>query len=92
MLGIEIRGKRVRVAIVAASCDLPARALVLNMRQFNGLHGCHLCEDKGKTAEGKPLFRWWPPNNEQTLRTKQSLTDDAIKATTENNPVSFYTL
>ena len=74
---------------MAASCDLPARAMVLNMRQFNGAHGCHLCEDEGKTEDGKPLFRWWPPDSEQSLRTRQSLTEDAIKATTDNDIVSL---
>ena len=88
--GVEIRGRKVRVALVAASCDLPARALILNMRQFNGRHGCHLCEDEGQTAEGKPLFRWWPPNSTQKLRTRNSLTDDSIKATTNDEIVSAW--
>lgn len=83
-----MRGRTVRVALVGASVDLPARALFLNMRQFNGAYGCHLCEDKGKTADGKPLFRWWPPSSEQKLRTRQSLTNDSIKATTNDEIVS----
>ena len=71
----------VKAALVAISCDLPARALVLNMCQFNGAQGCHLCEDPGQTARGNHLFRWWPPNPSYVLRSKESLSADAIKAT-----------
>jgi hypothetical protein len=88
--GVEVKDRRVRVALVAASCDLPARALVLNMRQFNGRHGCHLCEDEGQTSAGNPLFRWWPPSSTQKLRTKKSLTEDSIKATTNDEVVSSF--
>ncbi len=80
--------KTLRAAVIALSCDLPARALVLNMRQFNGRHGCHLCEDEGKTAAGNPLFRWWPYNDHQELRTEKSIIENAVKATMEDEIVS----
>lgn len=36
-----------RVALVCATLDLPARAAVLNMIQFNGYWGCCRCLQKG---------------------------------------------
>ena len=80
----------VKAAIVALTCDLPAGASVLNMRQFNGLHGCHLCEDEGATSQQNRLLRWWPYNEESVLRTKQSLIENSIHATMSNVIVSIY--
>lgn len=77
-----------KVAIVIMSCDLPARCLVLNMRQFNGLNGCHLCEDEGETAAQNRLQRWWPYNAASVLRCRESLVDDSIKATSSGEIVS----
>ena len=80
--------KTIRAAIIAMTLDLPARALVLNMRQFNGLHGCHLCEDEGVTGCNNRLFRWSPYNSTSTLRTKSSLIENSIHATTHDEIVS----
>jgi len=33
--------------LIACTCDLPARALVLNMVQFNGNYGCSHCTQQG---------------------------------------------
>lgn len=90
--GIEVSTpvgyRTVKVALIAISCDLPARAIVLNMRQFNGRHGCHLCEDEGKTAANNSLFRWWPYNDKQELRTKDSLLKNAVEVTENDEIVS----
>ena len=37
-----------RVVLVACTCDLPARAQVMNVTQFNGYYGCAFCLQKGK--------------------------------------------
>ena len=37
----------VKAAIIMITCDLPARAIVLNMGQFNGSYMYGLCEDEG---------------------------------------------
>lgn len=29
-------------------CDLPAKAALMNINQFNGYHGCPCCEHKGE--------------------------------------------
>lgn len=33
-----------KLLVVGCTCDLPARALVTNMMQFNGVYGCTFCE------------------------------------------------
>ncbi|KAF4518656.1 hypothetical protein B566_EDAN002690 [Ephemera danica] len=56
--------------ILCGTCDLPAKALVLNMNQFNGKYGCPKCLTKGQSysyeddrrvvsdaIEGRPP--WW---------------------------------
>lgn len=91
-IGIEVcisSCKRIiKAAIVIMSCDLPARALVLNMRQFNGRNGCHLCEDTGATSDHNRLFRWWPYQTTSVLRTKESLINNGIYATTHDEIVN----
>lgn len=66
--------------------DLPARALILNMKQFNGECGCCYCEYSGLTQEGSPLVRYWPPTR-PTLRTHRSLMENARVATTNGTVV-----
>ena len=82
--------KIIKAAMVAASLDLPARAKVLNMRQFNGEHGCHLCECPGKNSPENRLFRWWPHDPAAVLRTKESFLKNSIAATSENKVVISY--
>ncbi len=74
--------------MVVMSCDLPARALTLNMRQFNGKHGCHLCEDPGENSSLNPLLRWWPYNGEIVLRTKQSMLKSSVDVALQDEIVS----
>ena len=91
-LGIEVctplGNKRIRAAIVCLSCDLPARAAILNMKQFNGKNGCHLCEDDGESPVTNRLLRYWPYNSSQVLRTRESLEKDSCDATLKGEVVS----
>lgn len=49
---------RSRVFVLGCTVDMPARAAVLNMVQFNGIHGCPWCFTTATHQEGKcPLFR-----------------------------------
>ena len=43
--------------LLHCSVDLPARALVLNMKHFNGQCGCCYCEDQEKTSPTNRLHR-----------------------------------
>lgn len=36
-----------KVILLSCTCDLPARAAVLNFTQFNGFYGCCRCKQKG---------------------------------------------
>ena len=36
-----------RVSVAAFTCDLPTRAMVMNMVQYNGFYGCSHCKQKG---------------------------------------------
>lgn len=36
-----------RLALIACTCDLPAKAQVLNVQQFNAYYGCSFCLQRG---------------------------------------------
>ncbi len=36
-----------RAALLGCTCDLPARAAVMNVVQFNGFYGCSHCLQEG---------------------------------------------
>ncbi|KAL7404230.1 hypothetical protein ABVT39_011719 [Epinephelus coioides] len=40
-----------KVLTIAGTCNLPAKALVLNSVQYNGKFGCHKCEQPGETVK-----------------------------------------
>lgn len=72
------------------SADLPARALIANMKRFNSRYGCLFCENPGTTLPGKPLHRFWPHIEDASLRSHDSVVENASQATSQHKPVSFY--
>lgn len=44
-----------KTMLLVCSTDLPARALIVNMKAFNGKHSCTTCEDPGE--EGSSQFK-----------------------------------
>ncbi|CAN8002095.1 unnamed protein product, partial [Ixodes hexagonus] len=44
-----------RVQVICCCVDAPARAAVLNMKQYNGYYGCTWCLQKGTYLNGKTL-------------------------------------
>ena len=38
------------VSVIACTCDLPARAIMMNMVQYNGFYGCSHCMQKGNVC------------------------------------------
>ncbi len=66
-----------RAILIASSFDLPARAIVTNMK----LHGCLYCEDLGTTVGGDHLHRYWPDEGPSVARTHASLMKHANDAT-----------
>ena len=46
------------IAGVMCSVDLPARAMVLHMKQWNGAYGCAYCDDEGTCIDGDNLHQY----------------------------------
>ena len=52
-IGIEIslpdsRDFTCRAVLISTSLDMPAKAQVMNMMQYNGFYGCNHCLQKGR--------------------------------------------
>ena len=47
-----------RAIPLLCSVDLPARAILLNMKQWNGVQGCLYCESTGTVLPGDHLHRY----------------------------------
>ena len=58
------------VEFVFLSADNVAKAAILNMKQFNGYFGCHLCEDEGEIVSHRQ--RIYPCNTVIKMRTFES--------------------
>ena len=78
----------VKARLLLSSVDLPARAVVLNMKQFNGEFGCCYCEDRGVPRPTSALHRNWPYLADSTARTHQSIVSNVRAARINKAPVS----
>lgn len=48
-----------RVSVTTFTCDLPARAMVMNMVQYNGFYGCSHCKQKGEMIHcGTSMYKY----------------------------------
>jgi len=66
----------------------PARAIITNMKLFNGEHGCSTCEDPGDNTRGSSaLNRLWPFQEVNVIRTKQMVYTAITKATEQKQAV-----
>ena len=74
--------------LLMLSCDLPARAIVLCQKQFNGEYGCCYCEDSGRPREKMAQVRDWPFTDNLVLRTKTSWVQNAQDCLDKSKPVS----
>lgn len=87
---------RAYAMILMSALDLPARAIVANMKQFNSKHGCVYCEDVGINPEENPLVRCWPKLPCSVKRYHSSIMNSAINATLKHeavsSPIYIYTL
>lgn len=70
--------KTVRARIVMGIFDLPAKALVLCMKQFNSQFGCHTCCHPGESLPNNSKV--YPPCGHYELRTHHCYLKDAEKA------------
>lgn len=74
--------------LILCSVDLPAQAIMMNMKQFNGAFGCGLCEQEGNARPECPGQCNWPIMSGVPRRTHESLLENAREATSANSPVS----
>ena len=81
LLGIEVISGSVfricRPILLLAVADLPARALITCLKQFNGRNACLYCCQEGTSVSGQIC---WPFEEIRVARTKKSLMEDAKKA------------
>ena len=78
-----------RLILLLCSFDLPARAIVLNMKQWNGKHDCLYCESPGTTLHGDHLHRYWPKDDNAIARSHTSLMCNADEATRTRTSVNY---
>lgn len=70
------------------TADLPARAAVMNMKNFNGEYACSTCEDKGDNTRGNtPLHQVWPFTDVCTTRNPRGVKDAFKTAVSTRKPV-----
>ena len=78
-----------RARLIMCSADLPARAAVLNMKQYNGQHGCSQCEDEGQPRTSSHLHRNWPFCASSTPWTHNSIMSNVQDCVRVKKPVSL---
>lgn len=71
----------VRCMLFVATADLPARAALMNMKQFNGKCAYHLCKSEGTAYGQHNIHRCWPFKQNHEKRTHEDQINFAIKAT-----------
>lgn len=69
----------VKAWIICGTCDLPAKALFLNMKQYNGKFGCHKCKQPGERLEKRQVY---PYKKNMNLRTEAETLRQADRVTT----------
>lgn len=76
---------KVRGIVICGTCDSPARSLFLNMKQFNGKHGCQKC--KIETKRLRKNVRIYPHKDELQLRTSSETEKFAQQAVKKKKAV-----
>ena len=79
----------IRATLLLASADLPGKALMANMKQYNGEQGCSVCEDKGKTVGVGGLHRVWPYTTNMVLWTHKAVVESIHKVIQTGKPVCW---
>ena len=78
-----------KARMLMCSVDLPARAQLLNMKQFNGKQGCVYCEDEGTPRATSHLHRNWPYSSHPVQRSHAKMKDDARQAAENGQAVCY---
>lgn len=81
---------RCRAMLLLCSLDLPARALVSNMKAYNGEYSCCTCRDKGDNTVGASAgVRYWPYHSSCILRTADDVKKSYEDAVKDQTAVSY---
>ena len=78
--------------LLLSSLDLPARALVTNMKQYNGKYACCYCESERQPRRSSHLHRNWPYEDVRLPRSNESIKRNARAAIQHHQSVSIITL
>ena len=100
-IGIEVHPHgmpapfQMKMVTICACLDLPARASVLNVVQFNGLYGCNFCEQPGcscSTEKGGHVhtFPYIQSNPKGPPRTHTGYIEHAKQAVMKSSTVCHY--
>ncbi|XP_062507747.1 uncharacterized protein LOC134184148 [Corticium candelabrum] len=77
--------QRCRARLVLVTRDLPARAMLLCMKNFNGIAVCCYCYHPGMTIGDDHLHQYWPYDGTLERRRHESMKQDVITATATNS-------
>ncbi|KAK3922756.1 UDP-N-acetylmuramoyl-L-alanyl-D-glutamate--2,6-diaminopimelate ligase [Frankliniella fusca] len=67
--------KSVEITVVNGTADLPARSLMLNMKESNGANSCQRCVEEGEPRVNFPGVRLFPYSAVMVPRTHENLKD-----------------
>ena len=76
-----------KAVLLLCTADLPARALVSNMKAFNGKCGCSTCSYPGETVG--TLHRIWPYEPASQVRTTKATYKALSDAIEKEDAVSY---
>ena len=77
--------KLIRAKLLIGIFDLPAKASVTNMKQFNGEYGCTFCTDKGTLISRNR--RVYLPDDDHSIRTPEQMKKWTERAVRSNQAV-----
>ena len=76
--------KQIRVRLLLTVCDLPAKAMVLNQKQYNGYYSCNFCLDEGVSISCRVAYL---PSETHIPRTHAEIQHCAQEAETTGRSV-----
>uniref|UniRef100_A0ABD2WLU6 Uncharacterized protein n=1 Tax=Trichogramma kaykai TaxID=54128 RepID=A0ABD2WLU6_9HYME len=74
----------VKRILLCGTADLPAKALFLNMNQYNGKFSCQICYQNGRTVEKRRVYAY---DEDIYLRTEESVLENVEQMLEINKPV-----
>ncbi|XP_050434163.1 uncharacterized protein LOC126841626 [Adelges cooleyi] len=66
--GIQVNDNLYRLEVIHVACDAPAKAFLLNVKQFNAYSGCTSCIEEGTYVKNRVVFL----GTDSPLRTDES--------------------